>query len=752
MFAKGESLVTVGAELENHSIFIFKIKYSNNTDAETDTVQQERLGQQVLFRAKGIVCTADGHIEGYRKVIKSLSEQPFRLQKDEVLVKVNFSETNGSRLFGILEFSTDPVEHFQDYQEQIRKIKIMEQHLTAFIEDVYADVELIAISDWVVAFNEKYKNQPELQISIPQEAEDVYFIVRYSKQQMAAYRDGEYPHYPQFNLSASIDSLLDTPLEDLLAEQLDESMRILCKPRIESAEEEVRMVHNLIKIAQEKRDKYQEEFLTQTLLPLKETNVTNAQDAIKNLKKQRVILEISRRNASQGIIFLNNSLADLPQHKFKKLGGFLFLLNVFVLTNTERFTLYSTSKNAYLFFIKNKVTDIFKECLSDRDRKILEELAPDKRRAFLESIVGKELLGKKMFDIDETPVSVEDFLMSACNWPVKLEQELRCKLCDQIPNPGLLSPPREVEGVHSKATMGKIVLEFRWPGEYLSLDEAEVYMQEVIETSERLSQTTRTQRFLASKSELSHEKADALVRSPNRERWARFTDGLLAQGVVPRTHPHQSPFALLLEHGSKPPDKVQKPVNYFPFDRYPQLSALKKINPTYKFDLFFEAHHQVYEFLVLGKQPANVHRIAKKDLRSEVINEQLYTEYAHDKRWGVIQNILSSAENGSVYAVETRDHAYNLIKLDDKLFLIDPSFGIYKEITKPEDFVYTEEDLPKGFPEEQDYLLDGVNVLTSLEHFAIAAVGVIKSELVPSQQAVDKDKRHDDAAAPDFVI
>ncbi len=176
----------------------------------------------------------------------------------------------------------------------------------------------------------------------------------------------------------------------------------------------------------------------------------------------------------------------------------------------------------------------------------------------------------------------------------------------------------------------------------------------------------------------------------------------------------------------------QKSIIYFPFEKYPKLAALQRINPTCKDGRCFEAHQQVHDFLVKGKEPVNVEKIVYDKLRLERIEGKDYISYGtatKDERWKAINSIIEAAEtNGSVYAVDMEDHAFNLLKLDDKLYLLDASFGLFKEIKSPDDFRYTREELP-NFPEDQDYVLDGLNMLNDLP-FSIANVGVINPKLL----------------------
>ncbi|GEM_PF-4421993 len=496
---------TAGIELELHQIFIaFLSKKSSAEQEQSGEINYEykrEPGAANVFHLKGVTCTTDVTTEGITSN-KALRDDSKLKTSNGELVNIGFADKNfslsNSRLANIFEFSTDPLSSPEEIDLAVKRIGIIEQSLAEYISvKVNEGIDLINFATWAEDFNKTHIAEPDLQISLDLDGKEMYIIAKPSKDALPKkipdmQQTAELLHYPQFNFSASLETMAANKLENILSQEITTSVANKSLPKIISAENELKLLATLVA----KDPSYAD------MVPLKEANLQKAKAPVDRLAQQQQILQSSGEASKKTLDVIHQHVDkhNEASPKLKKLQGFLFILSNYVTTETAKWPqLDSTPKNKYLFFVKHSVSDILKHCLSERDQTLLKDLInkPEAQDAIITELAGgKQNLNKIMYSYDSAnsekiDVSVRDFLMSSLGW--KEENE---KVCDKLPTAGKILPPLEPEGLRSKSQLSRIVLELRWPGEDVTISKANDLMQATLNIAQKeFSATTRLDRW-----------------------------------------------------------------------------------------------------------------------------------------------------------------------------------------------------------------------------------------------------------------
>ena len=192
------------------------------------------------------------------------------------------------------------------------------------------------------------------------------------------------------------------------------------------------------------------------------------------------VLTESRARAADAVSFLRADGAK-SQPQWRKLRGFFTLLGTIAHTESSPSVSRSTPKNKYLFFIKNKVSEVREMCLSERDKAQLSALSPQTREALTEILASGDA-NRHMPAARDQVVTVRQFLNSALGD--------NSHICDDLENPGLLRPQAEPERAHRKAPIARIVIELRDVSSVGTLQEVFDIMSAATRDAPKINSTT----------------------------------------------------------------------------------------------------------------------------------------------------------------------------------------------------------------------------------------------------------------------
>jgi len=140
------------------------------------------------------------------------------------------------------------------------------------------------------------------------------------------------------------------------------------------------------------------------------------------------------------------------------------------------------------------------------------------------------------------------------------------------------------------------------------------------------------------------------------------------------------------------------------FSEHPDMQPLMTINPTFTDGNCAIASIQAWKFCTQGDDIlSSIDKLSPEEQSAHTMVEHQWQAERRAQRQSFFDepqgflSYLKQSKDGSVFCIDTEDHSYNVIKFkDDDIWIVDTSFGLYKQIDSLEALSNTRKDYPES--------------------------------------------------------